>query len=216
MATHEGRSFVFYDPTGRRWAVFRRGAQSAAVVLGLGIALFVLVMFTGTQLPVLGLPAVAPIGQLGDVPAIIRGQKGQKNVPYRIPKPANIHYVRSSSPVLHPRSAAKAASGGPLVWAFYVNWDPGSIVSLRLHLSHITHLVPEWLTLANGKGDVSDETDQTVLAIAHQANFHLAAVKFSFADNAKTFVVEGSPSSKSIFSTQDREPIIELNMSAHM
>jgi len=48
------------------------------------------------------------------------------------------------------------------------------------------------------------------------ADFHLAAVKFSLADNAKTFVVEGSPSSKSIFSTQDREPIIELNMSAHM
>jgi hypothetical protein len=59
-------------------------------------------------------------------------------------------------------------------------------------------------------------TAQFIFAIAQAADFHLAAVKFSFADNAKTLVVEGSPSSKSIFNTQDREPIIELNMSAHM
>ena len=185
MAIHDGRSFVFYDPTGKRWAVFRRGMQSAALVFGVGVALFVLVLFTGTQLPMLGLPAVAPIGQLSDVPAIIRGQKAPKNVPYRIPKPANIRYLRSASPVLHPRPAAKPASGAPLVWAFYVNWDPGSIVSLRLHLSHITHLVPEWLTLANGKGDVSDDTDQTVLAIAHQANLPILALLTNFRDGWK-------------------------------
>ncbi len=185
MATHDGRSFVFYDPTGKRWAVFRRGAQSAALLFSLGLALFVLVLFTGTQLPVLGLPAVAPIGQLSDVPAIIRGQKVQKNVPYRIPKPANIRYLRSASPMLHPHPAAKPTSGAPLVWAFYVNWDPGSIVSLRLHLSHITHLVPEWLTLANGKGDVADDTDQTVLAIAHQANLPIIALLTNYRDGWK-------------------------------
>src|SRR6185437_1375178 len=159
--------------------------QSAALVFGVGVALFVLVLFTGTQLPMLGLPAVAPIGQLSDVPAIIRGQKAPKNVPYRIPKPANIRYLRSASPVLHPRPAAKPTTGAPLVWAFYVNWDPGSIVSLRLHLSRITHLVPEWLTLANGRGDISDDTDQTVLAIAHQANLPIIALLTNFRDGWK-------------------------------
>ena len=58
-------------------------------------------------------------------------------------------------------------------------------------------------------------TAQFIFAIAEPADFHLTAVKFSFADNAKTLVVEGPPSSKSIFSTQDREPIIKLNVSDH-
>jgi len=59
-------------------------------------------------------------------------------------------------------------------------------------------------------------TAQFILVIAQAADFHLATVKFSLADNAKTLVVEGSPSSKSIFSTQDREPIIQINMRDHM
>jgi peptidoglycan-N-acetylglucosamine deacetylase len=185
MANEDGRSFVFYDPSGRRWAVFRRSAQSAALVFAIALALFLLVLFNGTQLPALGLPAVAPIAQLSDVPAIIRGQKAQKNIPYRIPKPANIRYLRSPSPMLHPRPAAKALNGAPLVWAFYVNWDPGSIVSLRLHLSHITHLVPEWLTLGNAKGDINDDTDQTVVEIAHQANLPIFALLTNYRDGWK-------------------------------
>jgi len=56
---------------------------------------------------------------------------------------------------------------------------------------------------------------QFIFAIACAADFHLTAVKFSFADNAKTLVVERAPSSKSIFRTQDREPIVEFKMGDH-
>jgi hypothetical protein len=49
---------------------------------------------------------------------------------------------------------------------------------------------------------------QFVFAIAQPTNFDLAPAKFSFADNAKTLVVEGAPVSKSIFCTQHREPIV--------
>jgi hypothetical protein len=51
--------------------------------------------------------------------------------------------------------------------------------------------------------------------IACAADLHLAAVKFSFADNAKTLVVERAPGSKSIFGAQDREAIIEFEMRDH-
>jgi hypothetical protein len=54
-----------------------------------------------------------------------------------------------------------------------------------------------------------------MLAIAQAADFHLAAVKFSFADNAKTLVVERAPVSKSIFNTQDRQAIVEFEMRYH-
>jgi hypothetical protein len=58
-------------------------------------------------------------------------------------------------------------------------------------------------------------TVQLILAIAYAADFHLAAVKFSFADNAKPLVVERAPGSKSIFSMQDREAIVEFEMRDH-
>jgi hypothetical protein len=51
--------------------------------------------------------------------------------------------------------------------------------------------------------------------IPQPANFYLATVKFSFADNAKTLVVERLPVSKSIFGAQDREAIIEFDMRDH-
>ena len=51
-----------------------------------------------------------------------------------------------------------------------------------------------------------------MLAIAQAANFYLAAVKFSFANDAKTLVVERSPGSKSIFGAQGREPLIKFQM----
>ena len=57
---------------------------------------------------------------------------------------------------------------------------------------------------------------QFIFAIAAQAaDFYLATVKFSFADDAETLVVERSPGSTSIFSAQDREAIIKFEMSDH-
>jgi hypothetical protein len=56
---------------------------------------------------------------------------------------------------------------------------------------------------------------QPILAIAQTADFHLAAVKFSFADNANTLVIERLPASESIFGAQDREAIIEFEMGGH-
>ena len=58
-------------------------------------------------------------------------------------------------------------------------------------------------------------TVQLILAIARAADFHLATVKFFLADNAKTLVVERPPGSKSIFGAQDRQAIVEFEMSDH-
>jgi len=54
-----------------------------------------------------------------------------------------------------------------------------------------------------------------MLAIACAADFYLTAVKFSFADNANTLVIERLPVSESILNTQDRQTIIEFEMRYH-
>ncbi len=175
--SEDHRSFVFYDPSGKRWIRFRRGLQTAAIFLGILLVLFLLSMFVSPQIPALGLPPVEHVPDIGEVPAIIRGEKAVRNVPFRLRKAArDIHYVRSASPVLHPKNAARVQSNAPVVFGYYVNWDPASMVSLRIHLAHLTHLVPEWLVLQNAKGDLDDQSDATVIAIARQAKLPIIAM----------------------------------------
>ena len=176
MATERTQSFVFHDPSGSRWARFRRTVQAVALASILLIVVFSLVGVSLPQLPVLGLPAVAPVVALEGA-SLVSGKTVPKNVPYRMAKPAKpVRYVRSLSPVIHPKPAAQSNEGQPLVWGFYVNWDPSSMVSLRLHLSHLTELVPEWLVLQNANGDIDDQTDATVIAITKQANLPIYAM----------------------------------------
>ncbi|MFN7996328.1 MAG: glycosyltransferase [Bryobacteraceae bacterium] len=182
MAEHH-HSFVFYDPTGKRWTRFRRGLQTGAVFLSMLVALFVLSIWVSPQIPALGLPAVETLPNLTEVPAIIRGEHAVHNVPFRLKRgTTKIKYVRSPSPVLHPKTAARVQTNGPVVFGFYVNWDPGSMISLRFHISNLTHLVPEWLILQNAKGDLDDQSDPTVIAIARQAKLPIIPLVTNYRD----------------------------------
>src|SRR5580700_5287048 len=177
------RSFVFHDPSGKRWQRFRRGLQTGAIFAGLLLVLFTLSMAINPQIPALGLPPVEHIPDLGEVPAIIRGERPVPNVPFKLRRAAgNIKYVRSASPVLHPKNAARVETNSPIVFGFYVNWDPASMVSLRIHLAHLTHLVPEWLILRNAQGDLDDQSDPTVIAIAGQAKLPILALVTNYRD----------------------------------
>ncbi len=168
-----GTSFVFYDPTGRRWSRFRR-VFGVAGVLAVGLVLvLVLSIFSNAQLPPLGLPQVQHLANFGEVPSIIRGEKAALNVPYRIHP---VKYIRNGgNPAVHPHTAAPPHEAQPLVFGYYVNWDEASMSSLRLHLSQLTHLIPEWLVLENGQGDVSDNTDDSVVQIAANAHVPILA-----------------------------------------
>src|SRR5207244_3802457 len=50
--------------------------------------------------------------------------------------------------------------------AFYVNGDPDSYASLQEHVSQITHLCPEWMTVTNGMGDLQIDGDTRLLKLA--------------------------------------------------
>jgi cellulose synthase/poly-beta-1,6-N-acetylglucosamine synthase-like glycosyltransferase/spore germination protein YaaH/peptidoglycan/xylan/chitin deacetylase (PgdA/CDA1 family) len=168
-----GTSFVFYDPTGRRWSRFRRAFGVAGVIAAALLLVLVLSVFSNAQLPPLGLPQVQHLANFSEVPGIIRGEKAVRNVPYQAHP---LKYIRNGgTPLVRPRTAPPPHEGQPLVFGYYVNWDEASLASLRLHFSQLTHLVPEWLVLENGKGDVSDNTDDTVVKIAAQAHLPILA-----------------------------------------
>ena len=176
-------TFVFHDPSGRRWARVRRIAGAAGVFGLLAFCVFLLSLFISPQLPNLGLPAVEHLVRFSEVPSVIRGERAAKNVPFKLQKAVkNVKYVRSASPVIHPKTAARTGPSQPVVFGYYVNWDPASIVSLRLNLQHLTHLVPEWLVLQNGKGDLDDQTDPVVARIASDARLPVLAMVTNFRD----------------------------------
>ncbi len=167
-------TFVFYDPTGRRWIRFRRAFGITGIVFAILLVLFILSVISNPQLPSLGLPSVQHLANFSEVSIITRGEKATKAIPYKFHKP--VTYVKNGgNPVLHPRSAIKPREDQPLVFGFYVNWDEASKVSLRMNLAHLTHLVPEWLTLKNGNGDVDDQSDEQVVQIARDAKLPILA-----------------------------------------
>ncbi len=130
--------------------------------------MFILSVISNPQLPALGLPAVQHLADFSEVGLITRGEKNAKAVPYRLHKP--VSYVRNNgNPILHPHTVPKPREDQPLVFGFYVNWDEASRVSFRVNLTHMTHLVPEWLTLKNGQGDVDDQSDEQVIQMARDA-----------------------------------------------
>jgi cellulose synthase/poly-beta-1,6-N-acetylglucosamine synthase-like glycosyltransferase/spore germination protein YaaH/peptidoglycan/xylan/chitin deacetylase (PgdA/CDA1 family) len=167
-------TFVFHDPTGRRWVRFRRAFGVTGIVFALLLALFILSVVTNPQLPTLGLSSVEHLANFSEVSIITHGEKAAKAVPYKVHTP--VTYVRNGgNPVLHPKVAAKPRAGQPLVFGWYVNWDEASKVSLRMNLAHMTHLVPEWMALKNGNGDVEDNTDEQIVQIARDAKLPILA-----------------------------------------
>ena len=176
-------SFVFYDPTGKRWIRLRRALGIAGVALAVFAVLFVLSLISNPQLPGLGLPTVEHLANFGEVPVITNGERAARAIPFHIRKQAPIKYVRNGgNPVLHPRTAPKPREDQPIVFGFFVNWDPASMISLRANLGRLTHLVPEWLVLKNGIGDVEDSSDQQVIQIARDANLPILAEINNFRD----------------------------------
>jgi cellulose synthase/poly-beta-1,6-N-acetylglucosamine synthase-like glycosyltransferase/peptidoglycan/xylan/chitin deacetylase (PgdA/CDA1 family) len=167
--------FVFYDPSGKRWARFRRFLQAVAGLAILAAVAVAFSVFTSPQLPALGLASISHVGNLAEVRTIIAGERPLRNIPFS-PARTKVKYVRSTSPVIHPKMAANVRADRPLVFGYFVNWDPASMVSLRLNLNRLTHLVPEWLVLANARGDIDDESDPTVIKIAADAHLPVIAM----------------------------------------
>jgi cellulose synthase/poly-beta-1,6-N-acetylglucosamine synthase-like glycosyltransferase/peptidoglycan/xylan/chitin deacetylase (PgdA/CDA1 family)/spore germination protein YaaH len=143
-------------------------------------ALLILAVLTAPQVPALGLGSIEHVANSEEVRSIIAGEHPAVNHPFNEPKRRN--FVRSSSPVIHHHIAARVRDDQPLVFGYYVNWDPSSMVSLRLNLGRLTHLVPEWLVLSNGNGDIDDQTDQTVVRIATDAHLPILAMITNYRD----------------------------------
>src|SRR5947208_402517 len=161
------RPFVFYDASGRRWTRVRRGLQVASLALMLGGVLFLLSLATDPRLPDAEAP---PKGLASEASAAERGSKPDGGTPALLEAP-------DTAPLMSSESARRP----PLVFGYYVNWDRASLVSLRRNLGHLSHLVPQWLSLRDERGDLEDTSDPAVAALAREAKLPIIVMVTNYA-----------------------------------
>jgi len=127
---------VFYDPLRKRWKRLRLVLNLAGVVSTVLIIFFAISLVRGTRLPSAGLPEARP--QYRKLTATERRQYQRKPV---------VHRKTKKSP-----SQVVLNSGEGIRAAFYVQWDAGSLSSLKEYGHQIDMLYPEWLHVLTPDG----------------------------------------------------------------
>ena len=135
---------VFFDASGRRSPVVYGLVSTILVALGALITVFLISVSTSPALPSVRLN-------------LERQYLSVLAVAHR--KPA---LPGATIDLAHSRSRVDNATSGTPRYAFYVNWDKNSFLSLRASAKHLDGLMPEWLHLSGetGEVDLDDERDQ--------------------------------------------------------
>ena len=135
---------VFFDATGRRSPLVYGLVTTILVALGALITVFLISVSTSPALPSVRLN-------------LERQYLSVLAVAHRTPV-----LPGPTVDLAHMRSRVDNATSGTPRYAFYVNWDKNSFLSLRASAKHLDGLMPEWLHLSGDAGevDLDDERDQ--------------------------------------------------------
>ncbi len=157
--------FVFSDPAGKRWPRLRLALLIFGVLAFLGTVLFVQTLFVAPQMRV-----PFSLRQLkGQLKALQKANPASQIPPssllwqkFAAAKQAAKKLAGATATPAPPAKPRKKAPPDEVRLAFYTNGDPYSYASLEEHASLITHLCPEWITVVNGLGDISIDSDVRV------------------------------------------------------
>lgn len=157
--------FIFQDARGKRWPRLRRWFFFLSLVLSAGIILFIQSLFVTSQLQM-----PASIRQLQARLKALEKQESSSSP--RASNPLWLKYSKGGTGAHKATvSAEETAAGGTakkdgreIVLGFYQAWNPNSFDSLRLHADQITHVCPEWLTIADGTGRLIMKPDPELQA----------------------------------------------------
>jgi cellulose synthase/poly-beta-1,6-N-acetylglucosamine synthase-like glycosyltransferase/peptidoglycan/xylan/chitin deacetylase (PgdA/CDA1 family)/spore germination protein YaaH len=156
-------TFIFLDPDGRRWPLFRRLALWVGVAIGIAVVLFIAAVWIR--------PAVR-------LPAEVRELKGQLKPAHAMPSldlkaESWKRYVTQSRAAqerlttLYARRGESSKPDGAVRLGFYVDWDANSLASLHAHADQLTHVSPDWLTVEGVESALHAEPDPALSAFCH-------------------------------------------------
>lgn len=162
------KPFIFHDPAGKRWPRLRRVGLLAALLLFVALVCFVQSILV---IPELRLPAKVRNlkGQLRAIQqqelqlAKSHGQDWQK---YTRTKTGEDHFMKLREQLRAQPQEGISSPANEIRAAFYVDWDPESLDSVRQHGAHLTHICPEWATLADAEGNLTVNDDPKLERVA--------------------------------------------------
>lgn len=190
--------FVFLDRRGKRWPQLRLVMLTVGILFFVGLTLFAQTLFVPSKfkLPVAvqqlksRLRALQnqerPGKQMVTLPVWLNFDKDKAG-------PASPGDQGSAADSLHKTKGPGFPADQEIRLGFYENWDPDSLDSLRAHADQLTHVSPDWLTLADGRGQLQVVRDQAALEIVQSRGLVLLPLLSNMAGTGNWLpdVVEG-------------------------
>jgi peptidoglycan-N-acetylglucosamine deacetylase len=68
---------------------------------------------------------------------------------------------------------------------FYVGWDPESFEALNAYADKLTHVCPEWMTMADGEGNLNVNPDEKAAKLAEEKGLVLMPLLSNLADDGR-------------------------------
>lgn len=146
-------TFIFLDPHGRRWPVFRRIALWSGAILGVAIVLFIAAVWIR--------PAVRLPLELKELKGQLKSSKAASAPDLKAetwkPYVAQSRAAQERLAALHAALNSSPEGKGAIRLGFCADWDPNSMASLHAHADELTHVAPDWLTVEGVDSTLHDE-----------------------------------------------------------
>ena len=157
---------VFRDESGRRGAAVRLATLAAGIAALGALGTFLVTVFPApwTRRGEV-IPEPAPAARAGAFPPGHPLENRAREAVYRREE-GRLHSLLAQAQAAQ-RRRRKEAPASPVLAAFVVNWDPGSLRSLQQHADQLTHVMPEWIRIAPD-GQFVVEEDARVLQAAQR------------------------------------------------
>ena len=144
---------VFFDPTHRRWWWIKRVGTLLGLLAVVATSVWLVSLFTVPLLP--GVPGITGVIRR-TLRRSIRFPRHQSQLQvYLLQRERKklLAAIADQQKIRRARTALPPIKGGGIVAAFYAPWQETGLNSLRANASHMTHLMPSWVHLAeNAKG----------------------------------------------------------------
>lgn len=165
MADYTEDPFVFLDRGGKRWSRLRLAVVAAAVLVFVGLVLFVQSLLT--------MPKLQQPRSLRQLQSRLKTMQAQEAARPAASKPVWLKAAPGTGKKAAPVTGRGGEAGREIRLGFYAGWDPASLVSLKEHAGELTHLSPKWLTVVDGEGRLEVAPDDDVRELAREAGLVL-------------------------------------------
>ncbi|SPD73974.1 Polysaccharide deacetylase [uncultured Desulfobacterium sp.] len=152
------KNFIFLDMKGKRWPRFRLTSFIVVFVSFIALILFIRSLLI--------LPRLQQLDKVHNMTSRLKAITRSETAVHSPEPPPAWLLNKPASPSAVKGAFVNPGDQRPVRLGYYVNWDKNSYLSLINHADKLTHLCPEWFTLAGTPPMLDSEPDEEVCRIA--------------------------------------------------